>query len=233
MTERLSAGRVAVRTTGELLVTAGVVVLLFAVYQLLWTNVEAGAAADRVGDQIRADWAVPSPSGGSPSASGQPLPAFDEGRGFAFLRIPRLGRDFAVPVVEGVDLADLKSGVGHYPRTAAPGEVGNFAVAGHRATNGEPFRSLDLMRAGDAVVVETADTWFVYRVERTEIVEPTRVSVLLPVPERPGATPTEPLITLTTCNPRWASYERLIVFGSLEESQPKSSGLPAALAEGG
>lgn len=225
----MSRTRVAVRTTGELLITAGVVVLLFAVYQLFWTNVEARVATDRVTDQIRSDWDLRRPS---PTTSAS-LTAFDAGRGFAFLHIPRLGAGFAVPVVQGIDAQSLRKGVGHYPETGMPGEVGNFAVAGHRATNGEPFRDLDRVRAGDPLVVETADAWYVYEVTQTKIVEPTRVSVLLPVPERPGATPSQRYITLTTCNPRWASYQRLIVYGLLQETLAKPTGPPAALTGGG
>jgi sortase A len=227
----VSRTRVAVRTTGELLITAGLVVLLFAGYQLFWTNVEAQVATDRVTDQIRADWDLVQPNGdGSPSVS---IPPFDQGRGFAFLRIPRLGSDFSVPVVQGIDDRSLKKGVGHYPETALPGAVGNFAVAGHRATNGEPFRDLDLVRPGDPLVVETAQTWYVYRVSETKIVEPTRVSVLLPVPEEPGVAASQALITLTTCHPRWASYQRLIVHGELVETLQKPGGPPTALTDGG
>lgn len=220
----MSRARLAVRSLGELMVTLGVVLLLFASYQLFWTNVEAHAAADQVTADIRADWDRPKPSAGPR--------AFEEGRGFAFLHIPRLGQGFEVPIVEGTALDLLKSGVGHYTDTAAPGAVGNFAVAGHRATNGEPFRALDQLRPGDPVVVETREAWFVYRVDSSEIVEPTRVSVLLPVPEQPGVAPTEARITLTTCNPRWASYERLIVYGTLAQTVPRAGGPPAVLEEG-
>jgi sortase A len=155
----------------------------------------------------------------------------DFGKGFAFLHIPRLGKNWTVPVVEGVDLPDLARGVGHYPDTARPGQIGNFAVAGHRATNGEPFATLDRMRAGDFVVAETRSRWFTYVVDRTEIVEPDSTWVLDPVPGKPGATPTQALLTLTTCNPRWASTQRLIVFGHLQESLSKKDGRPAALVQ--
>ena len=98
----------------------------------------------------------------------------------------------------------------HYPGTALPGEIGNFSVAGHRATNGEPFAYLDQLREGDAVVVETGTTWYTYVVSRERIVQPTQVGVILPVPGHPDKVPTKEKLTLTTCNPRWASYERLI-----------------------
>ena len=76
-------------------------------------------------------------SSADPSTPSSTCPS--NGEPFAILRIPRLGDNFQVPIVEGVSLADLAEGVGHYPDTALPGEVGNFSVAGHRATNGEPF----------------------------------------------------------------------------------------------
>jgi sortase A len=220
--------RTAVRGLGELCITAGLVVLLFVAYQLVWTNFEAHRATDQVADDIREGWARP--SGGT---TGPQAPQFEAGQGFAFLHIPRLGKHWSVPVVEGVDLPDLARGVGHYPKTARPGQVGNFAVAGHRATNGEPFAALDKVRAGDLVVAETRGSWFTYVVDRTRIVTPDATWVLDPVPGEPGATPSRRLLTLTTCNPRWASYQRLIVFGHLVESQARSAGRPAALAGAG
>jgi sortase A len=214
--------RLVARTLGELLITAGVLVLLFVVYQLVWTNVQADAAAGRQTEQLHQDWQR------DPAA-----PEFDRplerGKAFAIMHIPRLGQDWSVPVIQGVTLADLAEGVGHYPRSALPGRIGNFAVAGHRATNGEPFAYLDRLRAGDAVVVETRTTWYTYVVGDGYIVPPTQVAVVDPVPNRPGAKPTKAVITLTTCNPRWASYERLIFHGDLVAQQPRSEGRPDAL----
>lgn len=227
--------RAAARGLGELLITAGLVLLLFVAYQLWWTNVEAHRAADQVADSIRDQWAHPHQStaitGGGSKAKGPR--AVDFGKGFAFLHIPRLGRDWSVPVVQGVELSDLARGVGHYPETAGPGDVGNFAVAGHRATNGEPFAYLDKVRAGDSVVAETRKRWYTYVVDKTRIVAPTATWVLDPVPGKPNAEPTQRLLTLTTCNPRWASYERLIVFGHLVESRPKADGPPEVLMRRG
>ena len=220
--------RTAVRGLGELCITAGLVVLLFVAYQLVWTNYEAHRAADRVSDEIRDSWARPP---GRTTGGTEARTPVDFGQGFAFLHIPRLGKHWSVPVVEGVDLPDLARGVGHYPDTARPGQVGNFAVAGHRATNGEPFATLDRVRPGDVVVAETRRRWFTYVVDRTEIVEPDSTWVVDPVPGKPGAAPTEPLLTLTTCNPRWASTQRLIVFGHLQESRAKKDGRPDALVQ--
>jgi sortase A len=226
----VSALRAAARTLGELMITAGLVLLLFCVYQLVWTNVEAHREQSRVSDSIRQEWQRQQPTPG-----GKPLDvrAFRTGTGFAFLHVPALGRKYSVPVVQGVSLPDLSRGVGHYPRTALPGSVGNFAVAGHRATNGEPFAHLDKVHKGDAVVVETRNTWFTYVIDSTRIVQPTDTWVIDPVPGKKGVRPTRRLLTLTTCNPRWASTQRLILFGHLAGQQPRGDGRPAVLAAGG
>lgn len=237
----MSAARLAIRSLGELLVTAGIMVLLFCAYQLFWTNVEAGRAQASTTDRLLADWRrgggvdLPSVPGATASGRGTPaptaLPDIPLGKALARMYLPRI--DVVVPVVEGVKLSDLARGVGHYPRTGLPGQIGNFSVAGHRATNGEPFRALDRLRPGDPVVVETRDSWLTYVVDRTRIVSPSAVGVVLPVPNRPGVRPTRRLMTLTTCHPRWASYLRMIVFTHLGSAQPKSAGRPAALADAG
>lgn len=217
----MSGVRSAVRGLGELLITAGLIVLLFILYQLFWTNLEADRAQGRVADGIRETWERPPAQPGA-----APSTAEADFKGFGFLYIPRLGEDNSTPIVRGVTLDDLARGVGHYPKTGAPGAVGNFAVAGHRATHGEPFAYLDSVRPGDAVYVETRKAWFTYVVDRTQIVQPTDVWVLDPVPGDPAAVPKDRLLTLTTCNPRWASTQRLIVFGHLETRQDKSDGPP-------
>jgi sortase A len=219
------------------------VLFLFCAYQLFYTNVVADQAMHSEISDLRRSWAeqpAPSPRSAAGPAAGQSgaVQAFDsadssgrEGAAFAILHVPRLG-PAATPVVEGTSLDILARGVGHYKGAAMPGQVGNFAVAGHRKTHGEPFRYMDAVRAGDAVVVETADTWYTYRVDRDPfIVEPTDLGVVAPVPEKPWAKPTEKLITLTTCNPWWASTQRMIVVGHLVGQQPRSAGEPAALRQ--
>ena len=217
------AFRVGTRTLGELLVTAGVLLLLLVIYQLVWTNVQADRAAQSHTDDLHERWEQAPPTG----------PEFDlpirSGEAFATLHIPRLGDNYEVPVVQGVSLTDLAEGVGHYPETALPGDVGNFSVAGHRATNGEPFALLDQLRNGDSVIVETATKWYTYKVYSEEIVQPTQIEVILPVPGDEKAEPEKALLTLTTCNPRWASYERLIFHAELIDEQSKSLGPPASM----
>ena len=192
----MSTVRRVVGVFGELLITAGVVVLLFVVYQLVWTNFQADRVAQQKVDTLEHTWETITPQD----------PEFDlplkTGEAFAILHIPRLGDNYRVPIVQGVSLDALASGVGHYPETAMPGEVGNFSVAGHRATNGEPFAYLDQLQKGDPVIVETSTTWYTYQVTEESIVQPTQVDVILPVPGEPGVEPTKRLMTLTTCNPR-------------------------------
>jgi sortase A len=200
--------RTAVFTVGEVLVTLGAVVLLFVAYQVWWTNVVANAAVRTQTQQLLQQWRNPPPGGLDPTV-------VHRGEPFALLYLPALGRGWNRPVIEGVALADLAKGVGHYPGTALPGQLGNFAVAGHRATNGEPFAALDRVHPGDQVAVRTAAHWFVYRITDVALVAPTDVGVIDPVPGHPDALPTRRLITLTTCNPRWASYQRLILHGVL------------------
>ncbi len=173
-------------------------------------------------------------SGGTPTArppSSPLLPTpIGAGDGVAIVRIPKFGASYAWVIVEGVSQRDLRLGPGHYPDSAGPGEVGNFAVAGHRTTYGAPFSSLDALDPGDAIVIETADTYFTYRVDDTTVVLPTELDVVLPVPQNPGETPTDALMTFTTCHPRYAATERLVVFSHLDSQQPKSAGVPPALA---
>jgi sortase A len=222
--------RMAVRVLADLLITAGLVVLLFLGYQLFYSNIDATRAQERVTAELQRRWAAPMPR--KEAAMPTPVPAPALGEAFARVHIPRLGQDWARPIIEGVGPKDLAKGVGHYPNTALPGRVGNFALAGHRATHGEPLRDLDRLRKGDAVVVETRDTWYVYTVDVSRIVLPTQVDVVAPVPGRPGVRPTERLLTLSTCHPRWASYQRLIVHGHLTGTMPKSKGMPSVLREG-
>lgn len=208
---------------GEVLITVGAVLMLFAVYQLAWTNVRAAGASEAAVAELQRDW-------GQQEAPAQKKPPV--GRAFAKMYIPRL-RDkvWGLPVIQGVGLPQLARGVGHYPETALPGEIGNFATAAHRATNGEPFAFIDRIRKGDLVIVQTRDTWYTYRLERDKIVQPEDTWVIDPVPGE-KTEPTEALITLTTCHPRWGSTQRWIWWGSLVDTRVKSDGPPSALKEG-
>ena len=213
---------------GELLVTLGVLLLLFAAWQLWWTDVVSLRASDELVRTLEQDHA----GGLAPSAVGADgLPeGTDEGDAFAVVRIPRFGQDYARPVLEGTGRDVLARGVGHYAGTAGPGQVGNFALAGHRTTYGRPFHDVDRLVDGDRVVVETATEVFVYEVTSRDVVPPGDVGVIAPVPTEPGASPTEPLLTLTSCHPRYSATERFVVHGRLVESVPRTDWDPSVAA---
>jgi len=136
---------------------------------------------------------------------------------FALLYIPRLGSHvWATPVLEGIDPPQLDSGVGHYVGTALPGDQGNFAVAGHRATHGEPFAYFDHLRQGDRVYVRTIAHWFVYVLDKNVMVKPSKVWVIDPQPGQLARTVfSDHLISLVTCDPRWGSARRWVWWGHL------------------
>ncbi|GAA0619798.1 class E sortase [Streptomyces crystallinus] len=180
-----------------------------------------------------------SPSGpDSPSAPGSPAPSraprprpdpdsAPEHRAYAVLRLPSLG--VIAPIAEGISKRGVldKGYVGHYPGTAQPGRAGNFALAGHRNTHGEPFRRLDRLRPGDRIVVETRDAVFIYLVDRTLPQTSARDGqVIAPVPRSDvrtayGYGERGYYVTLTTCTPEFTSRYRLVVWGKLASMRPR------------
>ncbi|GAB1328662.1 class E sortase [Streptomyces sennicomposti] len=213
------------RFLGELFITLGVVMLLFVTYQLWWTNVRAHAQAGNEAHQLQDDW-----------ASGKRNPGtFEPGQGFAILHIPKL--DVVVPIAEGTSKTKVldKGMVGHYGpgdlNTAMPdARTGNFGLAGHRNTHGEPFRYINRLRPGDPIVVETQDEYFVYKMtSMLPVTSPANTGVLDPVPKGSGFTGPGRYITLTTCTPEFTSKYRLIVWGKMVEERPRSKGKPDAL----
>ena len=197
----------------------------------------AARAADRAASQVQQQWAVQGTTSTPDDGPREATPAAEQpevGTPFGLVYIPRL-RDkvWGLPLVQGVGPDELAQGIGHYVGTAMPGEIGNFATAGHRATHGEPLRDIDQLEKGDQVIVETSTDWFTYELGDSKIVSPSDVWVIDPVPGKPDATPSEAIITLTSCNPRWASTERFIWWGNLVDITSKASGKsPAALKEG-
>jgi sortase A len=210
---------------GELCITLGVVLLLFVAWQLWWTDVAAGRTQDRTVQRVERGWAQPQAAG----AAGTSVRDVATGAPVGLLRVPRFGRDYVRPVLQGVGLDVLDDGVGHYPASAGPGEVGNFAVAGHRVTYGKPFNKIAELRPGDDVVVETRDTSYVYAVLRSTVVAPEQVDVVAPVPQQVGQRPTRRLLTMTACHPKYSARQRYVVFAELRRSQPRAAAdVPAA-----
>ncbi|GAA4911126.1 class E sortase [Streptomyces coeruleoprunus] len=233
--------RLIVRTLSELCITAGAVILLFVAYVLLWTGVTAEAAGARQIESLESRWVArepvrpPTAPPASPAPAPPPSPAapepYREGEPFAVMYVPRFGAGWHWPVLEGTATDTLKKGLGHYPGTARPGEAGNFSVAGHRRTYGDPFRDFPRLRPGDAVILNDGTTWFTYRVVRPPYrTVPGDIGVIDPVPrpDRSGFTGPGRYLTLTTCDPEWGSSHRLIAWARLAATQPVDRGRPAA-----
>ncbi len=227
---------------GELLLTGGVLVLLFLGWQLWWNdmimaNSQSSAAASQSEQWLEQAHAPRQPVevGAEPIDYGAPVVSAVPGTGesFAVLFIPRFGEDYKRVVAEGVGIGVLNSsdsGIGHYPGTQMPGELGNFAVASHRSANGGGMHVINEFQLGDPIYVQTADGWFTYRYRDLEYVQPSEVSVIAPVPRHDGVAPTQSVITLTSCNPLYSTDERIIAYGVLESWQPASAGPPSEVA---
>ncbi|MFD4572033.1 class E sortase [Streptomyces sp. NPDC058417] len=202
----------AVSVLGELLITAGLVLGLFVVYSLWWTNVVADRKADRQGDKVRDTWAR--------EESGGPG-ALDTGNGIGFLHVPAMGGG-EVLVEKGTSPKILNDGVaGYYTdpvKATLPtaGKNGNFSLAAHRDGHGAKFHHIDKLEKGDPIVFETKDDWYVYKVFAT-LPETSKynVEVLGPVPAESGRTKAGKFITLTTCTPVYTSRYRYVVWGEL------------------
>ena len=144
-----------------------------------------------------------------------------EGNAFGLIYVPRLrSKVWAHPLRAGIEPEQLDTGIGHFPHSVMPGEIGNFAIAGHRSTHGEPFAFIDELKAGDQVIIRTAASWFVYSLTEDRIVKPEDVWVVDPVPGKAGQAPVKALLTIVTCEPRWGSSSRWIWWGELVEVRP-------------
>ena len=217
-----------VRTFGEVLITLGLLLFLFLAWQLWWTDVSANreqAATTQTLEKGFGRAGLPVRGNRNALATLTKVPF---GEAFAIMRIPRLGAGYARPVLQGTDHDTLTKGIAHYAGTALPGQVGNFAVAGHRTTYGKPFSDIELLQKGDIIVVETKAGYLVYAVDRHVIVTPDQVEVIAPVPQDPGARPTQAWLTMTACHPRYNASQRYVVFARLVKSIARESGLPAS-----
>ena len=240
-----------IRGLGQTFITAGLVVLLFVVYELFITDLLTDQRQEELTQDLLQKWEDDPTLG--PDLPGGGLASIPLGDGFARIRIPAFGADFVRVVVEGTGPNELEQGPGHYVDSARPGEMGNFALAGHRVGKGSPFLDLDQLKPGDPVVIETVDMWFTYRVlgdpatgnydadpsgiPGMQVVTPEDIQVVNPVPGvyDPAAAPTGAYLTLTTCEPKFSARLRLIIHAGLEgPGLPKSEypdGPPALTGE--
>jgi sortase A len=220
--------RTILRTCGELCLTAGAALLLFTGYLIWGTGIQASQAQHAFASELSRQWrARPDhPAVASPRRDHiHPVP----GQPFAFIEIPRFGGHWRFAIVEGTSLAQLALGPGHVPGTALPGQVGNFAVAAHRVTAGNPFYHLPDLMIGDLIVIDTRMNRYTYLVTGKQEVLPGDTAVLDPVPGRPLARPRQRMITLITCDPPWTGTHRIIVSGMLAATAPRpgADGSPA------
>ena len=227
--------RMLISGLGQLLITGGVVILLFVAYELWFTGLytqqqQQEAARDITKEFAAAQAHAPAPSSTGGTATSVPdpyktapngdrvFPKVAQGSAETVLYVPRLGKNYHYVVVEGVGRDDLKKGPGHYPGTALPGQLGNVVVSGHRTTYLAPFNRFDELKPGDAVIFEMADGWYTYKVVDTEIVKPTATWVIDdPYPDKRAVGRS---FTFTTCNPKYSARQRLVVYGTFVSHSP-------------
>lgn len=211
---------------GELAITAGVVLLLFVAYTLWGTGLQTAQAQDDLREQFenRTTPTVESTQSQDPESTASEPAEIPVGEAYGVIEIPRFGDDWSWFIVQGTQDDDLKNGPGHYLDSAYPGELGNFAIAGHRSGHGEPFAQFPELQVGDEVTIRTANGTYVYELDSAPGGDPdgnriniSEVWVVDPVPGEPGAEPTERRITLTTCWPRYGSSHRMYATGTLIE----------------
>lgn len=262
--------RKVVFTTGEVLITVGLVLVLFAVYEVWVSNIFADHKQHQAQQKLEQAWQK-----GQDPLHGEDrlnLPAGKQvvlpvGDGFANLYIPSFGKDYVKTIIQGTDDGDLDRGPGHYVDSQVPGQIGNFALAGHRVGKGEPFLNLDQLHPGDKIVVQTAGNWYIYSVLGSqaqyqaalklsgsarsdaidaalavpdkqgvpgrEIVSPSAIQVIAAVPDHPGMAPTQAMLTLTTCHPKYTANQRMVVHAALTRAiAAKGTALPKELSGG-
>ncbi|MDL9978060.1 class E sortase [Microbacterium sp. ASV49] len=230
---------------GEVFITAGVVALLFVAWQLWIGDLIIGSQNDAIGNSLSQHWAAAGPTktptpGDAPTTGatdpgtsnpiGMAQPA--DAQVFAVMHIPRFGSDYAVRMAGGVTRPKTLDpiGIGHYPGTAMPGDIGNMALAAHRTTFGKPFNLIATLHVGDAIVIETQDGWYTYRFRTLEYVKPDAIGVLAPVPQQIGVEANGRYLTMTSCSPMYSKAERIVAYSSFESFTPRSAGAPASLA---
>nr|WP_017538310.1 MULTISPECIES: class E sortase [Nocardiopsis] len=223
----MSAGDVArgiLRGFGELLFTAGVVMLFFAVYQIYGKQMETDREQQGLDNDLQQAWEEPK------GPDSEPLPGSADSR----LYIP--GLDLEWVVVNGVQPEDIRYSPGRYTDddvaggdAASAGELGNYAVAGHRTSG--IFWDLDQLSDGDPLVLEDAENFYTYEVIEEEVVTPDQVDVVDPDPFDPenNDDPQRALLTLTTCAPKLNNTHRLIVHAELTDTRPKDEGMPESI----
>jgi sortase A len=207
------------------LILAGLGLLGYVAWQFWGTNWVSKRHQREITSELEKDWA---------SGNGKKPEYIPKGEASALIRIPRFGKKYVVPVLEGTGQDILAKGYGHFEKTKNPGEIGNYAVAAHRVTHGEPLRHMPDLRPGDKVIVETVDATYTYELDTNPndlVISFTGVWVidpLLPHNPEPGGpepeqVPGQRLITLTTCSEIFHTDNRMIAFGHLVKAEMKTT----------
>lgn len=202
---------------GVLLLIGGVGTLGWVGYDMFFNPLVDPVVSQQKIDDLKKQWEQPEPK--VATVTHKPV----RGDAVALMRIPKFGETWVEPVLYGTDDSTLSKGLGWYEGTAGPGEVGNFAIAGHRGSKG-PFAAMQNLVPGDKVIVETKQFVFTYvidNVPKDTVVKNTDVWVVDPVPGKPNEKPTKALMTLTTCQDLFRSPDRMITFTHLESKQAK------------
>jgi sortase A len=211
---------------GELLITAGIIMMLYVGWQLF---INDPLLADKQ-QNVSETYVQPQ------NPDSQPFETIShnlkQGKVFGKLYIPRFGKTYERLIGQGTfqKITLNKIGPGHYLSSQWPGEEGNFAVAAHRTSHGAPFNKIDTLTDGDLVFVQTNDFWFTYKYLQTAIVDPSNIGVINQVPRGlTGAHAGGKYMTMTSCHPKWTNRQRIVVWLELVDQQPSSAGKPVAL----
>ena len=194
--------RVVLRFVASVMMVSGLLLISDAGITLLWQEPVSAYFSQR--QQIKLEKALVDPP--ARVVHKEPL----RGDALGKLLIPSIG--VSEYVVEGTDADNLRKGPGHYPDTPLPGQHGTSAIAGHRTTYGAPFRNLDKLKHNDRIVVELPYGTFVYRVDKTQIVDDSALWVTRSVGH--------PQLVLTACHPLYSAAQRIVAFARLAERRP-------------
>jgi sortase A len=241
--------RTVLGVTGEILITVGVLVQLFWLWNVGINDWIQGFTQTQAASTISQQWQeeastdIPDAEDtqsnidvyGTPVDGPPPIvDVVSQGAAFATLYVPRFGDTYQRAIAEGVDLAtvlnDSRLGVGRYPQSTPLGKEGNFAIAGHRTSFGASFGNISELRLGDRLYIETRDGWYSYAFRNLEYVWASEVEVLNPVPKQNAVEVTDRLLTLTSCHPRFSDAERIIAYAVFDGWYPRAGGPPAEIA---
>lgn len=234
-----SAGNRIAGFFGELLITLGILLMLYVVWELWWTNIDSAQAQKEVTANLvqeLGDVKVPEINEEEEEEKDYgpaPVTELVPGETFGIMYFPRFGANGSHhPVTYGVEDHVIDNlGIGHYPTTQQPGELGNFAVAAHRQTHGQVFWDIDKLQDGDKIYLQTAEGYYTYTWYATEIVAPSNGGVLLPTPHQWGVEPTKSILTMTTCHPKYSTRQRMIAYSELTDWRPLDAGPPKEIRD--